>query len=222
LFGARYLVEIEEKMSKIIVALDGMYRDEMVIMVGKLHPYVWGFKVNDALVRYGASIIGDLKAVGAQNVMADPKFFDIPNTVANGVEVLVQAGADFITVHSVAGAEVLKAAKKVAGECKILGITVLTSDNQENRDYKVRRNCYVLQSAEVDGLVCAASDLENIKDIPLFKVVPGIRPTGAVKGEDQVHISAMIPPLADYVVVGRALTQAEDPLSVIKKLEGEE
>jgi orotidine-5'-phosphate decarboxylase len=208
-------------MSKVIVALDGMRYTEMIRLADLLKDRVWGFKVNDALLDHGARIIRDLKTVGAAHVMADPKLFDIPNTVENGVRVLVENGADFITVHTIAGKEVLQAAKKAAGDkCKILGVTVLTSDKMENRDYEVRKRAYIAQSAEIDGLVCAAGDLEKIKDIILFKVVPGIRPTGNVQGEDQVHVSSMIPPLADFVVVGRPISQASDPLAVVKALEG--
>ncbi len=209
-------------MSKVIVALDGMAYGKMIELVNLLRDKVWGFKVNDALVEHGAGIIGQLKSCGAAHVMADPKLFDIPNTVSNSVKVLVEYGADFVTVHALAGPEVLKAAvEATAGtSTKILAISVLTSDNQDHRDLEVRKRAYVAQSCLVPGLVCAAPDLEKIKDISMFKVVPGIRPTGSVKGEDQVHISSMIPPLADYVVVGRPITQAEDPLAVVKALEG--
>lgn len=201
--------------NKIIVALDGMDMADSLSLAKKLAGHVWGFKVNDLLVREGNVVVEVLKNFG--NVFADPKFFDIPNTVANGVKAL--AKADFITVHALAGAEVLKAAKKACkNNTKILAVTVLTSDNQENRVYEVRKRAYVAQNAGVDGIICAAADLEDLKDIPLLKVVPGIRPAGAVKNEDQVHISSTIPLLADYVVLGRALTQAEDPIAVLSSL----
>jgi len=207
-------------MKKIIVALDNMTYASMMKLAGLLKDKVWGFKVNDALLHYGARIIYDLKDVSRSNVMADPKLFDIPNTVKNSIRVLNSYGVDIVTVHALAGADVLKAAKDAAQDkTKIFAITVLTSDNDENRDYEVRKRCYIAQSAKVDGIVCAASDLEKIKDIDLLKIVPGIRPSGSVKGEDQVHTSSIIPPLADYVVVGRAIVDSNDPVSVVEKLQ---
>ncbi len=206
-------------MAKVIVALDDMLFPQMVNLVMKIKDYIWGVKVNDALVRHGSIIISQMKSCGALHVMADPKFYDIPNTVKNGVKVLADAGADFITVHAQAGVDVLKAAKEAAGDkAKILAITVLTSDSQQDRQYEVRKRAYVAQSANCDGIVCAGPDLEGIKDINLLKVVPGIRPGGKVAGDDQVHVSSMVPPLADYVVIGRPITQAADPLAVVKSL----
>jgi orotidine-5'-phosphate decarboxylase len=206
-------------MSKIIVALDDMLFTDMVRLTMLLKDHIWGVKINDALVRHGSLLISQLKSCGAQHVMADPKFYDIPNTVKNGVKTLTEAGATFITVHAQAGVDVLKAAKEAAGDkAKILAITVLTSDSQDHRQYEVRKRAYVAQSAGCDGIVCAAPDLDDIKDINLMKVVPGIRPGGKVAGDDQVHVSSMIPPLADFVVVGRPITQASDPLAVVKSL----
>jgi orotidine-5'-phosphate decarboxylase len=203
--------------SKIIVALDDLEFEVMVKLVSELKDHVWGFKLNDALVRYGAGAISDLKLAGAKNIMADPKFFDIPNTVKNGVRTLTKAGADFITVHAIAGVEVLKAAKEAAGDSKIIAITVLTSDNQEDRQFEVRKRAYIAQNAGCDGIVCAAGDLGGLKDIELLKIVPGIRPE-KVANDDQVHISSTIPPLASYAVIGRPITQAKNPLDVVLKM----
>lgn len=205
---------------KIIVALDGMLASKIFELAKTLQGHVWGFKVNDALVKYGVKMVSELKEWG--NVFADPKLFDIPATVENVVTALKNAGSDLITVHALAGAEVLRAAKKAAGDkCKIIGVTVLTSDDQENRQYEVRKRAYISQSAGCDGITCAAPDLEDIKDINLIKVVPGIRPEGKVNNDDQKHISSIIPPLATFVVVGRPITQADDPLEVVRRLNGQ-
>ncbi len=111
--------------SKIIVALDAIDREQALKLAETLSGHVWGFKVNDMLVRYGISIIEDLKSFG--NVFADPKLHDIPNTIANSVKRLSDAGADLITIHASSGSEAIKAAVKNRGDASILCITALTS-----------------------------------------------------------------------------------------------
>jgi len=206
-------------MSKVIVALDGMTLEDSLKLAEKLSGHVWGYKVNDLLLWEGCRVVTKLHAWG--NVMCDPKLYDIPNTVSNAVKRMVDAGAGMITVHASAGTEVLQAAHKAAqGHAKILAITVLTSDKMDFRDHEVRKRAYIAQHAGVDGIVCAAPDLEKLKDVTLLKVVPGIRPpTAVVKGDDQVHTASSIPGGADFVVVGRPITQAENPLEVAKSLQ---
>jgi len=89
-------------MSRIILPLDGMEIHEAVFIVNaikKVDPkMIWGFKVNDLLIEHGVNIIQDLTHKGF-NVMADPKLYDIPNTMSNSLKRLITAGAKIITVH---------------------------------------------------------------------------------------------------------------------------
>lgn len=211
-------------MSKIIVALDGMTLARAQELATAAQGKVWGFKVNDLLFDAGVVCISSLRNFG--NVMADPKLYDIGNTIANGVKKLYSAGANLITVHASAGPTGLKAANEAATHAKILAITVLTSmpDDEMERIYHVKeRHALVREFATIAkdagcGIVCAAPDLEQLDDIDL-KVVPGYRGI-AVKGDDQVHTGGSDTDWSEatYVVVGRPITQAEDPIAAINKI----
>lgn len=209
-----------KKDNRIIVALDGMSSGETLRFAKKLKGLVWGFKVNDLLFS-DSNIIQKLKKFG--KVFADAKLHDIPNTVENSVKKLSVAGADIITVHASGGVEMMKAAEKNAGKCKIIAVTVLTSlpDNPK----EVARLTRDALEAGVDGIVCSGTDLELIKNISgsakLLKIVPGIRPDWYKKSDDQrrkVTPAEVIKSGADYLVIGRPITSAKDPFKALLNL----
>ena len=113
-------------MKKIIVALDEMDYEQAISLAQKLKEAEVIFKINDLLDdRDGPSIIWKTKHFG--DVMADPKFHDIPNTVKNRVKKYVGFKPDFITVHASGGVAMMRAAVENCEESKILAVTVLTS-----------------------------------------------------------------------------------------------
>jgi len=209
-------------MSKIIVALDGMTWSKSLHMAMQLKECVWGFKLNDLLLEYGVSAVREFKKVGP--VMADPKLHDIPNTVGNGVRRLHAAGADLITVHASGGLDMLTNAVALAGEAKILAVTVLTSLNDHGCEYSyggnvrntVRRFMDLANRAGVAGVVCSPQEEDLAAEVPnLIKVVPGIRlPDQRV--DDQARTG--LPKWANYVVVGRPITQAADPIAAAHEI----
>jgi orotidine-5'-phosphate decarboxylase len=214
-------------MSKIIVALDGMELNEALKMARLLAGEVWGYKVNDQLVQSGKLVVETLRNHG--RVFADPKFYDIPNTVANGVAALAGAGADLITVHASGQPEMLKAAVDVASQfedTKILAVTVLTS--YAEHDVVDTYNCALkglvrkLATKAMDcgvwGVVASSAELELLRDLPFKKVIPAFRPPElAVQNDDQVRKGSYQQFLeADLVVVGRPITQAADPLEAAR------
>lgn len=203
----------------IIIALDGISEREALRIARLMSGLVWGFKINDLLFG-GVAIIRKLKKFG--RVFADAKLHDIPNTVAHSVERLSAAGADMITVHASGGVPMMAAAKQKAGRSKILAVTVLTSE-KENKRALVALTRSALE-AGVDGIVSSGRDLEHLRSVPgserLFKVVPGIRPSRYRARDDQkrtVTPSAARMLGADYLVIGRPILNATDPLKALRE-----
>jgi orotidine-5'-phosphate decarboxylase len=224
---------------QIIVAVDGMSQETAIGFVAKLigKPGLWGFKGNDLLLELGAgSSTTFLGRGGRTNVFLDPKLKDIPNTVENSVRKLAQAGADLITVHAAGGVAMMKAAVKATEgtNAKILAVTVLTHLTQDDLyddtgeagltiPKLVLRRANLAVKAGVWGLVCAPSDLQFVEDIPLKKVTPNIRLNKSGEGDDQNRNRQMTPEEAihagsDFLVVGRDLTKAEDPVAVLASI----
>jgi orotidine-5'-phosphate decarboxylase len=155
-------------------------------------------------------------------VFADLKLLDIPTTVRKAARVMGSLGASYLTVHTRAGVDHLAAgvegfadgaaaAGLVAPTC--LGITVLTSEQADPAALAARLDTAL--AAQCPGIVCAASDLEAVtrRAPALITVVPGIRPAG-VGADDQARPatpSSAIASGAGLLVIGRAVTNAEDP-----------
>lgn len=203
--------------NKVIVALDGISEKKALQIAKILKGRVWGFKVNDLLFEKG-DIIRKLKKFG--NVFADAKLYDIPSTVANSVRRLSASGADFITVHGRGGVGMMKAAKRNALRSKIFAVTVLTSHEENSKE--VARLVRDALTAGVDGIVCSGHDLLSIRRIPgsksLLKIVPGIRPVWYKKKDDQkrtITPKEAIELGADYLVIGRPILNARDPIRAL-------
>lgn len=207
----------------IIVALDGISEHYALHLAEQLKDIVWGFKVNDLLVHCGHDIIYKLKKFG--KVMADPKFFDIPNTVGNGVKKLADVGADFITCHVFGGTEMLISAVEVAArankDTRIVGITVLTSmsDIEHNALYHEPRSSTVVRlmckarQVGIDHIVCAGKEVWDARRENLMTIVPGVRfPGPEVKNDDQQQITRQFAKDINYVVIGRPIIADQNPV----------
>ena len=198
----------------VIVALDNISQKEALRFAKMFKGRVWGFKVNDLLFG-NIEIIHKLRKFG--KVFADAKLYDIPNTVANSVARLSKAGADMITVHASGGVEMMKSAKKNAIQSKIIAVTLLTSKEGNNKE--VARLTRDAIRAGVDGIVCSGHELSLVKQIfgskSLLKIVPGIRPVWYKKKDDQkrtITPEEAIKSGADYLVIGRPITNSADPV----------
>lgn len=210
---------------KIIVSLDGITEIQALEVAQRLNGKVWGFKIND-LVYESLDLIENLKKYG--RIFIDVKLHDIPNTVANSIQRLSRHRADIITVHASGGIEMMKAAKSHAGNSKILAVTVLTSEKTGDVGIVVKKLAEEALEAGVDGIVCSGHELEIIKDIPginsKIKVVPGIRPDWYHKKDDQVRTMTPYEAIernADYVVIGRPITQDKDPIHALTRIMSE-
>jgi len=223
----------------ILVALDGFTdREKLLAIAEQLGPHVGGFKVNDALDVHGVSIITELYQY-TDWVMADPKLYDIPNTMANRTRPYVNAGARMLTVHASSTIDGMHAAVKVGRSQKlqtlILAVTVLTSMSEEEAHLMFGNpsKAEVLQLArnaklaEVDGIVCSPLEIPLLKKRfeleGLLYVIPGIRPAWYQKVDDQNR--TMTPGEArkagaNYIVVGRPILEDPDPVAAaIRTLE---
>jgi len=151
-------------------------------------------------------------------IFGDYKFSDIPNTCASAIEAVQDLNFNYITIHINSGLEALKAAKKVSGKTKLIGVTVLTSlDNKSLKQIGFNKNVkkVVLQQAKLankaklDAIVCSAREVSIVKKV--FKkeiITPGIRLNS--KTNDQKRV--LTPKQAykngsDWLVIGRPITK---------------
>ena len=184
----------------------------------------------------GPEIVSYLKGQG-HSVFLDLNLHDIPNTVKSAMKVLSQLGVDMTNVHAAGGVEMMKAAREGLGsQAKLIAVTQLTSTSEaqmqefQNIQTSLQESVihYAKKTAEagLDGVVCSAQEVQVIKQAtkPEFIcLTPGIRPQGAAIG-DQKRV--MTPADAyqigsDYIVVGRPITQAEDPVAAYHAIKNE-
>jgi orotidine-5'-phosphate decarboxylase len=228
----------DEYRHRLIVALDVAEYDSAATLVESLAPRVGFFKVGSVLfTREGPRICRLVKESGT-NLFLDLKFHDIPNTVHGAVRSACELEADMLTVHLSGGEAMLEAAAKArveAGreEMKIVGVTVLThltfddfhalflSDRSKNET--VLALAKLAGRCGLDGVVASALELPLIRRHmgPEFTVVtPGIRLSDSAR-DDQVRVSTpkkAIQSGASYIVVGRPIIDAPEPLKACEKI----
>ena len=232
----------EKIKEKLVLALDVEDINEAKALVDELNPYIGTFKVGLQLFcGYGLEIVNYIKEKNS-NFFLDVKLHDIPNTVEKASFNVIKNGANFFNVHATGGIEMMRAAKKGAIEASkkfnrkkplILAVTVLTSISQEilsnELSNKKEVKDFVLQLARnakeagLDGVVASALELKEIKKElgkDFIVLTPGIRPSWTLK-DDQKRIAtpkSAISDGADYIVLGRAVTKAENKLEAIEKI----
>lgn len=217
---------------KIIIALDFESIEQARLLVAKLDPNLCRVKVGkEMFTLYGPQWVSELVELGFE-VFLDLKFHDIPNTVAKACVAAAKLGVWMVNVHASGGAKMMATAKRALDNFDgprplLIAVTVLTSMDQQEFsqigysrtiEEQVLHLAKLANSSGLDGVVCSAWEAERLtKEIGGgFKLItPGIRPEGADKG-DQSRI--MTPAQAiiagsSYLVVGRPITQASDPLT---------
>jgi orotidine-5'-phosphate decarboxylase len=210
---------------RMIVALDLPGVDAAEAMIARLGDSVTFYKIGYQLAYAGGLPLVRQLADRGKKVFVDLKLHDIGNTVARGVESVAQLGATFLTVH--AYPQTMKAAveARAGSDLKILAVTVLTSyDDGDLHAAGYRLNVADLvearaqqaQALGVEGLVCSPEEAASLRKLVGHRmnlVTPGIRPAGSASG-DQKRIMTpgrAIAAGADYLVVGRPVTEAADP-----------
>jgi len=220
-------------MNKIMVALKDMPVEEALKWAELFQGKVWGFKLNTMLYRGVDPLINKMKKFG--NVMADAKVFEIPDDMENTVRYLVSAGADLVTVHLTAD---WKPPKDLVD--KVVGVTILTSFNDEmayrvygyeNTSDGVAQTLRRAFDYGYKNVVCSAFDLRvnRIKKIiskAKFNVIcPSIRMADVVvKNDDQKRTATPREAVdlgANILVIGRPIMNAEDPVSIINRINAE-
>jgi orotidine-5'-phosphate decarboxylase len=226
---------VQSSAAPLVVALDGMAEPDALALARLLRGKVWGFKVNDLLLRTGTAIVPRLRQYG--RVFCDPKLHDIPNTVSHQVSALGDAGADLITVHASGGAAMLRAARAACrGPARLLGVTVLTAmpDAEVARVYGRPTEALAEElmrltlESGLDGLVCSPRELDLADRVDpersLLRATPGVRPAWSAARamtDDQRRVLAPREALrrgASLLVVGRPITSADDPLAATERI----
>lgn len=224
---------------KIICAIDTADLELAQQIVKRLHKFVGAFKVGHALtLPHGLDVIDRLQDVGAERIFLDLKFHDIPNSVARGVREAARRGVWMTTVHLSGGPAMLSAAVEEAhayaeneAPC-LVGVSVLTSIDEVTLQQvlgvsRTLEDHMVLLSkmgidCGLDGVVCSVHEASLLrKELGhAILVTPGIRPAEG-KTHDQKRVGdakAALSGGADYLVIGRVLTDALNPEDALRGL----
>lgn len=176
----------------------------------------------------GQEVVTYIKSLG-HAVFLDLKLHDIPNTVQSAMRVLQKLGVDMTNVHAAGGREMMAAARQGFGsEGKLIAVTQLTSTSQDSMQADQNIQTSLLDSvlhyakasanAGLDGVVCSAQEVRAIKAATredFICLTPGIRPAGEAVGDQKRVVTPQEAYQigSDYIVVGRPITQATDPLA---------
>ena len=214
-----------EPAERLIVALDFADPREAADLIVRLGPQVSFFKIGMELAYGGGLALAETLIQQGKQVFLDLKLHDIPNTVTRATRQVARLGARFLTIH--AYPQTIAAAKAGAAHSnlQLLAVTVLTSYDDKDlaeagyglslRDLVARRAGQAKEIG-IDGLVLSADEVAAARlalGPDMILVTPGIRPSGAAVG-DQKRVKTPYEAIragADYLVVGRPITEAEDP-----------
>ena len=225
--------------SRIIVSLDFADAESALKLIDKLDAKKCRLKVGKELfTSVGPQFVEKLVMRGF-DVFLDLKYHDIPNTVARACSAAAELGVWMLNVHASGGREMLTRARQAIDESSnkplLIAVTVLTSLSSEDLleiglkqsvDEQVRRLASLSQSTGLDGIVCSAQEAASMRENlgSNFKLItPGIRLANDSR-DDQKRImtpAKAISEGSDYLVVGRPITQAHDPLQVLLEIESE-
>ncbi|NRB39650.1 MAG: orotidine-5'-phosphate decarboxylase [Pseudomonadales bacterium] len=224
---------------RIVVALDYAELPPMYQLIDQLDPNMCRLKVGKELfTRYGANMVSELQSRDF-DVFLDLKFHDIPNTVAKAVAAAADLGVWMVNVHAQGGSRMMEAAREsleAFGKDSplLIAVTILTSMSEADLkelglpapELMVPKLAQLAKNAGLDGVVSSAREAQMIKDLcgaDFTTVTPGIRPKGASQ-DDQTRIltpSQAVAQGADYLVIGRPITRAENPLQALQAIHQE-
>lgn len=224
---------------KIIVALDYTTARPALEMAARLDPTLCRVKVGKALFTAAGPVLVETLVARGFGVFLDLKFHDIPNTVAEACQAAAQLGVWMLNVHASGGRAMMAAAREAISNArvppKLIAVTVLTSlAERELEDIGLRgpveaaaeRLARLAQSAGLDGVVCSAQEARLLRAAcgnGFQLVTPGIRPAETSQ-DDQKRVMApraAIDAGADYLVIGRPITQAADPIVMLQRIQRE-
>lgn len=223
---------------RVIVALDHATDKEALALVDQLDPKLCRLKINVAMfTHYGPPLIAQLMQRGF-TVFLDLKFHDIPQTVAAACRSAAELGVWMVNVHISGGKEMMMAAREAMQKAPahqrplLIGVTVLTSLNdqdlseigyQGSASELVLRMAALAQLSGLNGVVCSPQEIALLRQhLPkdFLLVTPGIRLPEEAKGDQKRVMSpqAALAAGADYIVIGRPITQSPQPQAVLAKI----
>ena len=224
---------------KIIVALDFPGAVPALALAQRLSPALCRLKVGKELfTAAGPGLIEQLMKSGFE-IFLDLKFHDIPSTVAHACKAAQGLGVWMVNVHALGGRRMLEAAREaVSGNTKLIAVTILTSMGAEDLvdigitetpEQMVLRLARLARDCGLDGVVCSAQETMRLREQcgnQFCLVTPGIRPIDASL-DDQSRVmtpEAALRSGSSYLVIGRPITRAQDPLQALldinKEIEG--
>jgi orotidine-5'-phosphate decarboxylase len=220
---------------RLIVALDTGDPARAAAWGRDVTPHCGLFKLG--LEYFLANGPGGVRAIGGRPIFLDLKLHDIPNTVAGAMQSVLPLSPRMLTLHAAGGAAMIEAARRAAETAgtdrpMLLAVTVLTSLDtaalvstgvNDAPASQVLRLAKLALSAGADGLVCSPLEVAPLRQALGERaklVVPGIRPAGAVSGDQARTMTPgeAIAAGADWIVVGRPITQAADPAAAARDI----
>ncbi len=224
---------------RVIVALDFPESGAAMELVSGLDPKLCRLKVGkEMFTRLGPAFVEQLAGKGF-DIFLDLKFHDIPNTVAAACAAAADLGVWMTNVHASGGRKMMEAASNRLQQLQtaplLVAVTILTSLGQDDiaeigypgtPAENVLRLAQLADSSGMDGIVCSPLEAQEVR--PLVRgefrlVTPGVRPASAVK-DDQKRVMTPADAIqngADFLVIGRPITGAEDPLQALRDIQSE-
>lgn len=232
---------MKSALDKVFVALDNMDKEEIFNFLNRTNGKLKNIKIGLELFnKYGPTVVQELYEKYEVNIFLDLKLHDIPNTVSKSIMSLQGLPIKFLTIHLSGGKEMiqqaLEARDKAIPDCKILGVSILTSlDEQDLIEIWGIRSIQdtlvglfnLANNTKIDGIICSPKDLPvlNSMNHSLLAVTPGIRFADEINSSNQGDQKRVLTPSqafqnkANFLVMGRSLTQADDINLRLKFLE---
>ena len=218
---------------RVIVALDSNDINKTIKLVKTLRKDVYAFKIGyEFFFNFGLKGYKKIYSI-CPKIFLDLKLHDIPNTVKNGLNALAKIKPLLTTIHISGGDQMMLSSKPKKNFTKVLGVSVLTSlnskqtkkyYNESNVSLLVKKFAKLAKKNKLDGVVCSPKEIKYIRKQTgknFIIVTPGIRINNKIKKDDQKRIETprkAIEMGANYLVIGRPITQAKDPLKVLKEI----
>lgn len=223
----------------VIVALDFPAAEPALELAARLSPELCRLKVGKELfTRAGPQLVESLQDRGFE-IFLDLKFHDIPNTVAGAVRSAAELGVWMVNVHAGGGRRMMEAAKEALQSFStpplLIAVTILTSMSDEDlRELgytesagdRVMRLAALTRDSGLDGVVCSAMEAPALRQqmgADFCLVTPGIRLQGDDAGDQRRVLTpaAALASGADYLVIGRSITGADEPLAALERVHRE-
>ena len=224
---------------KVIVALDFAEQKQALDLIDRLEPSECRLKIGkEMFTHFGPAFVEQVQNKGF-DCFLDLKYHDIPNTVAQACSVAADLGVWMLNVHALGGRRMMEAAAEaIANKSQppaLIGVTVLTSMSAEDlAEIGIQQSpaelalhlAAMAQSSGLDGVVCSAMEASAMRqqfEADFLLVTPGIRPTGSAQ-DDQRRIMTPVDAIqagSSYLVIGRPVTQSDDPLGVLRTINSE-